>query len=348
MKVSWRFPAGLVAGFCLVCLAAFAAFDLSLGVPTQTSRWAYEVMQKKRSLAGRAKSPKLLLVGGSSSLFGVSAKELEKETGWPTINLGCHAALGVGFMLDDVRQVAKPGDTVLLVLEYELYNYGKIHPGWADMLLLDYIVARAPDYFHRLSLPEQWNVFMFTSNDRIVQSMKNRQRAEPPHTENPIFDVHKVNEWGDQTLHVKTNRPAERGYVVKSRAPLSSGLSRSGSKDAFAVIGKFCRWAEAHHVRVLATFPNLCDQPEYHTQTAAKVAKTIKDSFARLNVPVIGDYTDSLLPADQFFDTFYHLTEESALERTRRLAVLLKPCLQVRPAEGGSKTLSDSGTGNAQ
>src|SRR3954468_5585619 len=108
MKVSWRFPAGLVAGFCLVCLAAVAAFDLSLGVPTQTSRWAYEVMQRKRLLAERAKSPKLLLVGGSGALFGVSARELEQETGWPTINLGCHAALGVSFMLDDARQSTKP------------------------------------------------------------------------------------------------------------------------------------------------------------------------------------------------------------------------------------------------
>jgi hypothetical protein len=250
-------------------------------------------------------------------------------------------------MLDDARQLAKPGDTVLLVLEYELYNYGKLHPGWADMILLDYIVARTPDYFHRLSLPEQWNVFMFTSNDRIVQSMRNRNRAEPPHTENPIYDVHKLNEWGDQTDHVKTNRPDERGYVLKSRAPLSSGLSKSGSKDAFAVIGRFCRWAEANHVRVLATFPNLCDQPEYHTQTAAKVARTIKDSFARLKVPVIGEYTDSLLPPDQFFDTFYHLTQEAALERTRRLAPLLKPCLQVRRPEAVAKLPSDSGTGSA-
>ena len=114
------------------------------------------------------------------------------------------------------------------------------------------------------------------------------------------------------------------------------------------MIQAFCRWADTNHVRVLATFPNLCDQPEYHNRTAEKVAQTIKDSFARLDVPMIGEYTNSLLPPDQFFDTYYHLTQEAALERTRRLAILLKPCLQVRRAEIGSKSPSDFATDNAQ
>ena len=124
MKVSWRFLAGLLAGFCAACVVVIAAFSLALGVPTQSSRWAFEVMQKKRRLAEQAKSPKILIVGGSGALFGVSGQELEKETGWPTINLGCHAALGVAYMLDDAKHSARPGDTVLLVLEYELYTFG--------------------------------------------------------------------------------------------------------------------------------------------------------------------------------------------------------------------------------
>jgi hypothetical protein len=44
-------------------------------------------------------------------------------------------------------------------------------------------------------------------------------------------------------------------------------------------------------------------------------------------VQVIGDYTDALLPADDFFDTHYHLTEEASLVRSRRLAEQLKPYL---------------------
>jgi hypothetical protein len=326
-KPSWRFFAGLLAGFLLAFGVMFAAFCFALGAPTDSSRWASEVTIKKRLLAARADSPKLLLVGGSATLFGISAREIESETGRRTINLGCHAALGSAYMLYEAQRVAKPGDTVLLVLEYELYNHGKLDRDWSDVLLLDYIVARAPDYyFHRLSLAEQWNVLMFTSSERLKQGLKKRRQPEPPHDPIAIYDVREVNDWGDQTHHAKTNRPAERRYVLNPRSELAYGLTKK-HKEAFALIQSFSRWARASHIRVLAAYPNLCDQPEYHGPAARQTAQTIKDCFARLDVPVVGTYTDALLPADQFFDTYYHLTEEMALERTRRLSAQLRPYL---------------------
>jgi hypothetical protein len=268
-----------------------------------------------------------LLVGGSATLFGMSAREMEKETGQRTINLASHAALGTAYMLYEARRVAKPGDTVLLVLEYELYQQGKLDRDAADVLLLDYLVARAPDYyFHGLSLAEQWNVFMFTSTDRVIYGLKNRWRPEPPHSPLAIYDVSELNAWGDQTHHAKAKRPAERGYVLKLRSALA-GYHTVKQKEAFAVIQSFARWAQANHIRVLATFPNLCDQPEYHSPSALQNVQTLKECYSRLSVPVVGDYTDSLLPADQFFDTYYHLTEEESLERTRRLSAQLRPYL---------------------
>jgi hypothetical protein len=44
-------------------------------------------------------------------------------------------------------------------------------------------------------------------------------------------------------------------------------------------------------------------------------------------VPVVGDYRDAILPADQFFDTCYHLTAEAAQGRSQRLAAQLMPFL---------------------
>jgi hypothetical protein len=95
------------------------------------------------------------------------------------------------------------------------------------------------------------------------------------------------------------------------------------------LIADFCDWARAHQIRVLAAFPNLCDQPEYHGAAAEQNVKLIRELFASLQVPVIGDYTDSLRPADEFFDTTSHLTEEAMLSRTRRLTEQLKPYLEV-------------------
>jgi hypothetical protein len=45
-------------------------------------------------------------------------------------------------------------------------------------------------------------------------------------------------------------------------------------------------------------------------------------------VPVIGCYTDALLPEEQLLDTMYHPTEEAALDRTQHLIPKLKAALK--------------------
>jgi len=325
MNAPWRFFAALVAGFLLVFGATVTAFYLNLGVPTNLSSWTFELNQKKRALATQASSPKLLLVGGSATLFGISAKEIQSDTGYRAINLGTHAALGPTYILREAQRAAKSGDAVLLVFEYELYDFGKVERVGADSLQVDYIVSRDPDFFHSLSPMEKWNVLMLTSNQRLLQGLENRVRPEAPR-DMGVYDVRYVNDWGDQTHHAEAERPAQRNSIVQRKNPLRYGLPKH--PKAFPSIESFCKWAPTQQIRVLATYPNLRDQPEYHLPTARQTAKTIHDFFAALNVPVIGDYTDALLPADQFFDNNYHLTEEAAVARTRRLIPQLMPFLK--------------------
>ena len=327
MKASWTFLAGLGAGFLLMFGLTATAFYLNLGVPGDSSRWAFELNLKKRLLANQTASPKLLVVGGSATLFGLSAREIQKQTGWRTINMGTHAALGTAYILHLAQEAAKPGDTVLLVLEYELYNYGKVKQTWADKLLVDYLVSRDPAFFHSLSPPEQWTVFMLTSFSRLVQGLKDRWRAERPYDDSNFgaYRVRYLNESGDQTHHIKAVRPPQRNEVLEWKSALARGMPEH--PEGFSVLTSFCAWARTNQVRILATYPNICDQPGYHEQTAKQVAQTIKDFFSRLNVPVIGDYTDALLPRDQSFDTNYHPTEEAALARTQRLIPKLNAAL---------------------
>jgi len=328
MKASWKFFAGLVAGFMLALGLAATAFCLNLGISTGSSRWAFELNQIKGRLAERTASPKLLLVGGSATLFGVSAREIQQQTGSRTVNLSTHAALGTAYILQLAQRAAKPGDTVLLVLEYELYNYGKVDQTWADRLLVDYLLARDPAFFYRLSLREQWTLFMLTSNGRLLEGLKNRLRDERPFDDEGmgIYSTRHLNKWGDLTRHTRAHRLAQRDPILRTQSALGRGLSEHAL--GFAPIAAFCRWAQTNHVRVLATFPNLCDRPDYHGPVAQRSVKIIEDFFSGLGVPVIGDYTDALLPEEEFLDTIYHPAEEAALARTQRLIPKLKAALE--------------------
>ncbi len=301
------------------------AFYMNLGVHSVMSKWAFDITQKKRLLARQTPPPRLLLVGGSAALFGLSARELERQTGWRTLNLGTHAALGTAYLLREAQQLAQPGDTVLLALEYELFNSGTLTPGGTDPLLVDYIVARAPDFLQALSLQERWNVFMLTPNRRLIQGLKNRRRHEHADPDAAIYSVNCINEWGDQTRHTEARRSDAPRPSWHSKSVLRRSLPKHPA--GFPVIAAFCEWARTNQVRVLATYPNLLDEPDYHTAVARQNVARIAAFYASLGVPVAGEYTNPMLPKEKFFDTIYHLTEEAARSRSKLLAAELKPFL---------------------
>jgi hypothetical protein len=354
MKVTWKFLAGLAAGFFLVLGVMWIAFRLNLGVWSETSRWAYELNRRKKLITEQTPEPHLLIVGGSATLFGISAKQIEEATGCHTVNLGTHAALGTAAILHVAEQDAKPGDTVLLALEYELYINGKVKQPWAHSLIVDYLVARDPAFLRTLSLSERWTVFMLTPVGRLIDGIKHRFRAEPPYEDAGLgaYSVRNLDPWGDLTHHTRDLSQANREGVLRLNMVLIRGLPANA--EGFETIAAFRKWAETNHVRVLATFPNMCDHEEYREPASKKSIQTIKEFYASLNVPIVGDYTNALLPADSFFDTMYHLTDDGTRVRTQTLIPFLKQALAnsaaTRPPAATSPvpTLpSNSATGNA-
>jgi hypothetical protein len=226
--------------------------------------------------------------------------------------------LETDYILSQARQIARPGDTVLLCLEYELYVQGK-----SDLsdTLVDYVISRDPAYFYSLSLPEKWNFFMETSTQRLQHGLRNRR-----HPEGYMggYESKFVNEWGDQTNHPKALQETEK--AIRQKSILGEDLPEHPA--GFTLIASFCEWARTNHIRVLATFPNVCRRPEYYLPPAQRTAKTIGNFFAGLDVPVLGDYSESVLPPDQFFDSLYHLTDEASIARTQRLLIHLAPYLE--------------------
>src|SRR3954469_21407366 len=98
MKPFLKFLGGVGLGFGLAVGLYLVAFRSVMGVPMD-SNWCNDINQKKRVAADRITSPRLLIVGGSASLFGISARELEQVTGCPVINYSTHAVLGPTLMM---------------------------------------------------------------------------------------------------------------------------------------------------------------------------------------------------------------------------------------------------------
>ncbi|SFC74746.1 hypothetical protein [Butyrivibrio sp. YAB3001] len=62
--------------------------------------------------------PKIIIVSGSSSSFGLDQNMLEEQTGYKVANLGLHAGFGHLFYSELAKENINPGDIVLLGYEY--------------------------------------------------------------------------------------------------------------------------------------------------------------------------------------------------------------------------------------
>jgi hypothetical protein len=324
MRVSLSFIFGLAGGLVLGLVLFVALVEAQLGVPTYYSSWSHDIAAKKRALAAAISGPRLLLLGGSSTTFGLSARTIEEETGVRTVNMGTHAGWGPDYLFHWIEQTARPGDTVLVAFEYQLYTKplgSEPHD--------DYILARDPAYFRQLSLLDKLDLATRISFKRLQKGINIRRHGEspprphPPYTEGASY----IDDFGDETGNTEVDRRAANPDMEDVVGPLIDGIS-STRGAGFDEVRGFVAWSRAHGVTVLATFPNILHRPEYDREKARAAIQTITDFYAGLGVPMVGTAQDAMYPRDQFFEVPYHLTHDAAIVRTKKLVPALRPYLK--------------------
>ena len=328
MKIRRSFFICIAAGFVLSAAIYFGLFFLQLGVPSAQWAWLHGIIETKRNAAEAITKPKLLIVAGSSALFGISAEEIERQTGFPTVNFGTNAALGPAYILHLTRKVCRPGDVVLLAFEYEQYLFGNLTGDTADELFINYILGYDREYVRTLSLHTQLKLALLTPGDRLWSGLcaafqkPKQDAASAKFVSDVLADI---NSHGDQTNAVPGRRPANS--AVRSMLSYIPAYGFPKSPPGFPPIRKFCEWAKANHVRVLATFPNTCQRPEYDLPAAKQMPVQFRAFFEPMGVPVLGDISEAMLPEEKMFDSLYHPMRSAAIERTRRLLIHLAPHL---------------------
>jgi len=101
---------------------------------------------------------------------------------------------------------------VLLALEYELYNSGKMTPAWRTRCRGLYRVARS-SLVRSLSLREQWSVFMLTRHP-VWSASERAAGGHRPSGDPGVYSVRSINEQGDQINH-SAARPAKRDQICR-------------------------------------------------------------------------------------------------------------------------------------
>jgi hypothetical protein len=312
MRTSFRYFAGFFLGIAIVLLGLYALAYAVAGTQTEAGRWTAEILDKKRAVA-MERPPKLLIVGGSNALFGFSAERIETKYGIPAVNFATHAGLGLRYILDSARPFVKPGTTIVLAIEYNLY--GKPKRSQIEFL---HLLGYDFEYFRNLPLRAQIDVLTGTEWLGWARIIKARLIGDARRSDS--YQSETLNSYGDETGNRAENR---NDYVVARLGAIPSGGNIDISPEAIALIKDFAEYAKERDARVVVTYPNVLR----NTVNFAVNVPTFADLAGRLDkfgVPLIGTASANAFDLKVALDTVSHQTREGQIAATDRLVADLR------------------------
>jgi hypothetical protein len=314
-----RYLLGLALGLGVAACIWLTLVSWQVGSATDDSRWLSDIMRAKMAAANAQQRPKLLVAGGSASLFGISGQQIEVGTGLPTINMATHAGLGIGYMLHMIRQAAKPGDTILLILEYEIYD------AVPSDVLVDYLYARDPGYIASLPLSLRWKMPLYLSLPRLLNGLTSRPGTAGVSSETTFgcYNVRSLNPQGDETCNQGDGRPPEA--LARLREQIASVPANSPviAAESLQEIRRFLDWCRATNVRVIVSFPNTVRTPVLDNPSWMAFFARVIGFYRSLDLPVLGSPHSFMYDQSLFYDTRYHLNDRGVQLRTAQLIGLL-------------------------
>lgn len=309
-------------------LVAFSALQLGLLVAVlwsgcQTPNGFLTMANYKHARLAGAEGRRVILVGGSNIVQGVDSGLFQEHLpGTSVISMSLTMALGLPFMLAEVKDAIRPGDVVLLIPEYQLLLAGnRIDPSNASFIA-EMLVHR-PEAMKYLSPPMFKAVLdsgavaltgmsLRNFNFNQVQATLKRKRRVP---EVPMRGV--FNEWGDAIWHREL--PPVKFAQIKARAVEEERLMAT-----IQALNDFHEHCLERGASCFLNYAPLPDPPE----DVEHMVRTIHEQLeSRLTIPVLQPPDASFYPLERFHNSYYHLDGNTSPQRTKQLADALKPVL---------------------
>ncbi len=255
----------------------------------------YRILQKTND-------PKIIIVSGSSSAFGLNQYMLSEKTGYKVVNLGLHAGFGNGFCTELAKENIKEGDIVLLGYEYHwlegfnLYDQSLIMTGIDDNV----------DLYKHIPLTH-WHEFI--GYIFKYASLKNSYEGSSGIYSRDSFDE-------NAQMIVK------RTYVMGSPfdARQYGTIDITGidlSEEVVEYLMKLKKYIEDEGASVYFISPPIlkqavvCDYSEF--------ARIKQQEESIIGIPYISNQIDYLFDDELMSNAIYHCSNEGEMVRTRLL-----------------------------
>ncbi len=310
----------IMAGALAALLAWGAMFAFLLYYPLGGRLTLDSIYDIKEQGLARTPPPRIVLIGGSGTLFGFDSDAITRATGMETFNYGTNAGLGLDYLLYRAKRVLRPGDKAILVLEYEHYAYD----GPREETQIQYVIDRGGDYFSTLPFREKLQYFAAIPVMRMLKGIYYRlSPRDIPLT--GVYARENFSKRGD-LIDIDVGKRPERDLLRLVNAP---PVAMNGiTPHARRILENFARFAHANGIELFLAPPAILDKPAYHTDKARAFYRQIEKLARDLGIVALGDPEAFAMSERDFFDTIYHLHNASRARRTARFIALLKPHLE--------------------
>ncbi|GAB2516170.1 hypothetical protein GCM10008940_18510 [Microbulbifer agarilyticus] len=279
-------------------------------MPTSSSKWASDLYQIKDAHAQSSVDPKLLIVSGSNSVFGIDTNTIQDTYALPTTNYGVHAGLGLRYLLERSKRVLNEGDIVYLPLEYALYQ----QTPQPSSQLMDFVLARDPQYLHSLPPYEKFHGYLNVSFLRIWEGIKGGSNQYQGRSAK-FYHVTNIDKAGNQ----RAESIEQAGKHTDKLAKLPPKNIGNGKLTTYSqeILKEYFEWSQSKNICVIGAPPNLLYHDAYQSDKFQQFFQGIEQFFTSNDIPFAGSPEDYLLPINLFFDTEYHLNAKGIESRTQ-------------------------------
>jgi hypothetical protein len=288
--------------FFMIILLLFTLAGIIFLIPLPENSYDLAIIDKHRILTN-TKSPKIVLAGGSNLAFGIDSAEIENEINIPVVNMGLHAGIGLGRILDDISPFLNSGDILLIVPEYSSF-------GWWNGSETAYELIFDVRQYRLLwslyyGLPSSFSNYLITHLYGIIYKTVNYS--------NPLaYSRDGFNEYGDYVKHLdKESRPFN-----------SFGDCRTNKQTYLNHFFYFVDDFSMRGIKVLLSYP--CYDEQSFRNSATYIQELDTEFRAKKNLLVISTPQSYCYQVNYFYDVVYHLNKEGRSRRTGQLIQDLK------------------------
>ncbi|MHA8099102.1 hypothetical protein VR479_07400 [Aquirufa aurantiipilula] len=246
---------------------------------------------------------KIVLIGGSSVGWGISAKQIEDTTHLPTINLGLHAGFGLMDFQSFVQSMIQPDDIIIFSPEWIFYE----NPNYHDPATLQDLYSNSA----YLDLTEKSTYTKFSSLFLRRVMVLNYVELHP---EKSPYRYDCMNKNGDIVSHCGLKPTGPEDYVISFER-----FNFEQFKQAFPFVTR---------PNTFIVFPPT--QKRIYVKNVAKLNQ-LQAILSKHNLHVVNSVEENVHESSDFFDLQYHLTCEVREKRTETIIQYLRAFLKTTP-----------------